>query len=541
MTLQDASDYYRFLGLDSNNSNLFSDSNNNELSQDEAEEKWKVLIVDDEPEIHRVTKFVLSGFECEGKPLQFIHAYSGAEAKEKITENPDTAVIFLDVVMEDNDSGLQVVHYIRKILENHLVRVILRTGHPGEAPEKKVIVDYDINDYKEKTELTADKMFTVMLTSIRAYRDILIIEAQRKGLARIVKASSTIFKLKSLRLLSLEVLLHLVSILRLDQSSYRYPASGFILHKKRGRYILTAGIGKFSEMGGIDAELALTEDLFKDILTVARRKENIFEQERYIGYLPTYKQSETIIFLESNERFGELEKSLIQIFSTHIQVALENALLIKENLSTQKEIIYSLGEIAEIRSKETGFHVKRVSKYSLVLADKYGLPEHEKEVLRMAAAMHDVGKVAIPDAILNKPGPLDEDEFEIMTTHAIHGHEMLISSQREVLRAAAIISLQHHERWNGGGYPLGLKGNEIHIFARIVSIVDVFDALCNDRVYRKAWNLDKIFNLFKEERGKHFDPDLIDIFFAHKNIFLEIKDRFDERKKDKNNISETLT
>lgn len=193
---------------------------------------------------------------------------------------------------------------------------------------------------------------------------------------------------------------------------------------------------------------------------------------------------------------------------------------------TQKEVIFTMGAIGESRSKETGNHVKRVAQYSKLLALHYGLSSKEANMLKQASPMHDIGKVAIPDAILNKPGRFEPQERTIMETHAQLGYEMLKYSTRPLLKMAAIISYEHHEKWNGTGYPNGKKGEDIHIYGRITALADVFDALGSDRCYKKAWDDEKIFALFKEERGKHFDPKLVDIFFEHLHEFLKIRDTF---------------
>jgi len=231
-----------------------------------------------------------------------------------------------------------------------------------------------------------------------------------------------------------------------------------------------------------------------------------------------------------------LESSFFPIINTkdEIQEVLcfyiditEQVHLNREIIETQKEVISTMGAIGETRSKETGDHVKRVAEYSKLLALKHGLRPEEAEQIKMASPMHDIGKVGIPDNILNKPGKLTEEEFEIMKTHAQLGHEMLKGSHQQLLQTAAIISLEHHEKWDGSGYPRGLQGEEIHIYGRITAIADVFDALGHDRVYKKAWPLEKILELFEEGRGKHFDPNLIDLFMANLDDFLAIKERFD--------------
>ena len=145
----------------------------------------------------------------------------------------------------------------------------------------------------------------------------------------------------------------------------------------------------------------------------------------------------------------------------------------------------------------------------------------------MASPMHDIGKVGIPDSILNKPGKLTPEEFEVMKTHSTLGYEMLRHSERAILKASSIVAYTHHEKWDGSGYPNALKGEDIHIFGRITAIADVFDALGHDRVYKKAWEMGKILKLFKNERAKHFDPTLVDLFFEHLDQFLKIKKEFD--------------
>ena len=198
----------------------------------------------------------------------------------------------------------------------------------------------------------------------------------------------------------------------------------------------------------------------------------------------------------------------------------------EEIQSTQKEIIYKMGEIGETRSKETGHHVKRVAEYSELFALLSGLDKKEANILLVASPMHDIGKVGIPDSILKKPGKLTVEEFEIMKEHSMIGYNILKDSKRDILKAAAIVAKEHHEKYDGSGYPLGLKGEEIHIYGRITALADVFDALGSQRCYKNAWEDEKIFELFQNEKGKHFDPKLIDLFFDNLDKFMKIRDRY---------------
>ena len=507
---------------------LFSDDEETPQEEQDVPEQsnkiWKVLIVDDDEEVHSITTLVLKNFSYDGKGIKFLHAYSAEEAKKLMARNPDTAVLLLDVVMESQDAGLALVEYVRKTLNNPFVRIILRTGQPGQAPEESVIVDYDINDYKEKTELSSQKLFTVMVSSLRTYRDILTIEANRKGLKRIIDASANLFELRSLKNLASGVLTQLVSILHMDPNAIVCETSGFAATTEK--FEVLAATGKFEEMTEINTKEALPEDVRNDLKEAIAQKQTMYFPDRYVGYFQSDVGSAIVIYSEGWNELSELNKYLIEIFCTNVHVAFENTHLNLEIEETQKEIIYTLGEIAEARSEETGLHVKRVSEYSRFLGEKYGLNPSQIEILRMASPMHDVGKVAIPDNILNNPGPLSDGEFETMKNHAELGFGMLGSSGRKIMKAAAIIAVQHHEKFNGSGYPNGLKGDEIHIFARITAIADVFDALCTDRVYHKAYDMPEILAYFKNERGKHFDPELVDIFLNNIDEFLRIKKTF---------------
>jgi response regulator RpfG family c-di-GMP phosphodiesterase len=231
---------------------------------------------------------------------------------------------------------------------------------------------------------------------------------------------------------------------------------------------------------------------------------------------------------EEGGQFTEGDLKTLSIMANHAAAALENVHLIKDIEDAQREIVFTLGEVVETRSRETGNHVRRVAEYSKVLALRCGISVSEAEIVRLASPLHDVGKVGIPDDILNKPGKLTEDEFDVIKTHAQIGYDMLKAANGRVLQSAAIIALQHHERFDGKGYPRGLQGKEIHIFGRITGIADVFDALGVERVYKKAWELEAILDYFREQRGRQFDPELVDVFFANLEEILAIRDAFPE-------------
>lgn len=194
----------------------------------------------------------------------------------------------------------------------------------------------------------------------------------------------------------------------------------------------------------------------------------------------------------------------------------------------ENEVLQVLGKSAEYKDLETGAHTVRVAHYCKVLAKASGLDEKVQDIIFHASPLHDLGKVGIPDKILLKPGKLDADEFEIMKTHATIGYEILKRSHSGYLKAGAVIAYSHHEKYDGSGYPLGLAGETIPILGRIVAIADVFDALISVRPYKKAWSAEDACKLLIEEKGKHFDPKLVDLFIENINEMKSIKDQFSD-------------
>lgn len=201
---------------------------------------------------------------------------------------------------------------------------------------------------------------------------------------------------------------------------------------------------------------------------------------------------------------------------------------------TEYEVSLRLGMASEYRDLETGMHIKRISHYSALLGKLFGLSKEEEKLLLYSSPLHDIGKIGIPDAILLKHGKLDDREFKLMQEHTTIGGLMLKDGEKyPIINTGQIIALQHHEKYNGSGYPQGLKGDEIHVYARIVSIVDVFDALSSKRVYKDAFPIEKTIEIMKQGESSNFDPLLLNLFIDNIDKFLEIKDSF----KDNNEAS----
>ena len=488
---------------------------------------WKIVVADDEEEVHAVTRMVLDGFCFEGRELEVLSAYSGKETIGLLREHGDAALLLLDVVMEHETTGLEVVKYVRDELKNHFVRIIMRTGQPGQAPERQVTMQYDINDYKEKTELTAQKLYTTVVASLRAYRDLRTIERHRKSLEQIISISARLFELRNLKQFVASALFHIAALLDLNEDAVSLHTSGFAVKHTDTDFHWVAGIGEFAAYD-FQALPSFPPSIQSALMLALDQRQTLFTNNTYVGYFRTKRHAEYLLCLQSDYNFSELEIGFIRIFATNLAVAFDNLALTEEIEDTQREVIFTLGEVVENRSEDTGNHVKRVGEYSYLLAKKYGFDEETAELLRFASPMHDVGKIGIPDAILNKPGKLTDEEFEIIKTHTLIGYDILKGSKQKILQMAAQIALEHHERWDGRGYPQGKTGEQTSVLARIVKIADVFDALSCRRVYKDAWGIEQIVATLTQDRGTHFDPTLIDLTLANMNQMLEIKQRLQD-------------
>ena len=482
---------------------------------------WRILVVDDETEIHQVTKLVLNDFHFDSLPLTLEFASSAAEAKTRLQadSNHEIAVAIIDVVMESNHAGLDLIRWVRESLNNHTIRIILRTGQPGEAPEESVIRDYDINDYKNKTELTALRLKTSMYSALRSYRDIKVIETHRVGLERIIDATSTFIECDSLSDFASAILRQISVVLGIEYND--------IVCCALTREKLVNGHSKLNVLAhNSQHDNPLTPEIKSRIDEALVNKQNVMNQDFFVGYFTTKRGTENVLYVAKETHLEDVQHHLLSSFAHNIAVAHENLKLREVIKESQRELSYVIGEAVELRSKETGSHVKRVAHISHLLAVLYGMSERDAELIQLASPLHDVGKVGIPDVILNKPGPHSDDERTVMKTHAQIGYEMLCKSDNPILQLGAHIAHEHHECWDGSGYPRGLYQNEIHIAGRISAVADVFDALGSKRCYKQAWEDDAILAYFEQEKGKRFEPQLVDLLIGNIDKFRAIRQQF---------------
>lgn len=488
-------------------------------------ESWHLLVVDDEPVVHQVTNLALKNFSFASRPLIIDSAFSAEEAKETL-KNKDYAVILLDVVMETDHAGLDLVKWIREQHKNTHVRIVLRTGQPGQAPERSVVEEFDVNDYKEKTELTSNKLHTLMYACLRSYRDIVALYRNKLGLENIILGTDKIFSQHSLMDFTQGALEQLTVLLKADEGSFYGNIEGLAATRDDSESKIVAATGPYKEYISCNLEVALDKVPSEEINKALNGEGLVFGQGYVFGVYQSHLKRKNVLFMDGLPNLSEFDERLIQLFCNHLGVAFDNIALLDEVELTQRELIYRLSEAVESRSKETSNHVKRMAHICRILGKAVGLDDSEVDVLFTAAPLHDIGKIAIPDSILNKPGRLDEREWSVMKNHAVMGFEILSNSKLELLNAGAAIAIDHHERWDGSGYPNGKKGKEIHLFGRIAAIADVFDALYNRRCYKDPWPLSEVSEHLTKEKGAHFDPELIDKFFERMDDMIKIQQTY---------------
>lgn len=443
-------------------------------------EPWKILVVDDEPDVHAVTSVVARDITFLNRPVKVYSAYSGAEAIEILKSVPNIALAIIDVVMETEHAGLEVVRFVREELHDERMRLVIRTGQPGYAPPREIILKYDINDYREKSELSGNALYTLIVSKLREYKDYTTLDKQRLLLSKLAFLTSLVMDLKT------------------DEDYVNFIEELF------------DGIAQILEIGvrANHRKESLTNHKFqKRIVWNFSEPDTSLEFRLRTGYSSVLHF--TVTFSSGVEEYF---RKILEVFLSDFILEVENNFISRDLTDTLYKIVYIISEVTETRSLETGEHVRRVGEIAKILATELGMEDLEAEYLEIAAMLHDVGKVGIPDSILMKPTQLSEEEFELMKRHTIIGYKILSTVDHPLFNMASTVALYHHENWDGTGYPRGLKGEEIPLCARIVSIIDFYDALRSDRVYRKAYSEEETLKFLHSSNGKKFDPKIFEAF-----------------------------
>jgi signal transduction histidine kinase len=287
---------------------------------------WTIAVIDDDSAVHEGTRFALYDYTHQGQGLRILSAFSAEEGRRLLQSEPDIAVVLLDVVMETENAGLELADYIRKELKNETVRIILRTGQPGQAPERRVIVDYDINDYKAKTELTADKLFTTLTSALRSYQQLQRLTETRRGLELIIDAASMLFDFRSMQRLAEGVLTQIASLLNVE-------CAGILVVRDSGQpdqhFAVLAGSGCYRELTGRAVE-QLDQATVALLSQAFQRRMHDFIEQRSTLYLQTGSGREIVVLLEADKELSDTDRSLIELFTSRLSVAFDNVILYEQ-------------------------------------------------------------------------------------------------------------------------------------------------------------------------------------------------------------------
>ncbi|GAA4089181.1 DUF3369 domain-containing protein [Zhongshania borealis] len=298
-------------------------------------EPWKILLVDDEKVVHSVTRLALEGFELAGRGLEFISAYSAKEAREILALHNNIALILLDVVMETDHAGLDLVHYIRRELHNKFVRIVLRTGQPGQAPELEVITQYDINDYKEKTELTRQKLFSTVYTSLCSYRDLLALENNRLGLLKVIAASAHIFERRSMEAFAEGVLQQLTALLYLNRDAMLVQPCGMLARPASNALNVLAGTGCYAEFEGTVEISKLNGDVSARIIKAIENRSSNYGDNYWVSYYVTESGLEQLLYVSAKDVFSVPDIAMIELFVKNVAIAHETISLLESRTHDQ--------------------------------------------------------------------------------------------------------------------------------------------------------------------------------------------------------------
>lgn len=307
---------------------------------------WTVAVVDDDPAVHEGTRYALAGYRLDGRGLEILSAYSAAEARTLLRERRDVAIVLLDVVMETDDAGLRLVAFIRNELKDETARIILRTGQPGQAPERRIIVDYDINDYKAKTELTADKLFTSLTAALRAYQQLKRLDETRRGLEIIIDAAPMLLDHKSMQRLAEGVLTQVASLLNV-------ACAGILVLRENDepndRFCVLAGSGCHQHYVARTPPWPLDDDVHPVVEKAFSDRCHTFGEHRSTLYVRTSSGSDIVALIDADRSLSETDRSLIALFTSRLSIAFDNVILYERlqeaNVTLEQRVVARTAEL----------------------------------------------------------------------------------------------------------------------------------------------------------------------------------------------------
>lgn len=458
-------------------------------------EKWKVLIVDDEPEVHAVTKLALSDFQFLGRGLEFYSAFSGAEACELIDAQPDAAILLLDVVMESDDAGLKVARYIREEAQNHYTRIILRTGQPGQAPERTVIVNYDINDYKSKTELTAQKLFTTVMSSLRSYRDIMSIEQSRHGLEKIIAASSNLYALQPMTRF-VEGLVQQLSWVIGGCRQTLYATAD-----ETGRsYKVVAAHGEDAVVAvGQTLRSVLPASALSELEDVIAHHGSYYGTDFVLLYCRSHCQPHgSVLFIDGiSRKLSDDDHHVLQLFAENVQLAQDNVVCLEDSDQFVARLSDQLMETHAATFDAMNLPTKAALAYRL---GQQVSDEQQAQRIALAWFLYEPAEPLLRCASESVAANETTCQQRVARSLRALGHGQHIATQM-AYRALA----ERLERWDGMGLPDGKQGPDIAISTQVLILTEqLFDW------QQQQLPLADMKTRLEAEKGRYYSPEFLE-------------------------------
>lgn len=474
---------------------------------------WKVLLLEPSAGLRQAIVHQLQGLELGGRGLYLLEASSQAQALDCLDAHPDLALALLAQGADGERDGLGLVRHIRQVRGNPMLRIILRLSDAGSAPQRSDIERLDIDDCRDAQDCSAQTLYLCVRLALKGYRDLQTIALNRQGLSHILSVTPDLYDLHRDKLEDYfrGVLMQLIGICKVGQSGLISTIDGMVMTVEGQDVCIRAGAGDFEEGVGNADRRAQIVDLCSKVVTGHAATEGL-RAGAVVVPLAVGKAVFGFVYLESADDLSLSDRELIQVLANQCASSLQNFRLNHSLEESYEEAIDMLAQVAEYKDSATGSHIHRIEEYTRLLAQELGLPPHEVARFSRASRLHDIGKVGIPDELLRKRGSLSADEFETMKQHSTIGDAILKRSPAMAL--ARLVARSHHEHWDGTGYPDGTAGAAIPFVARIVAVVDVFDALISHRPYKGPWLEDKAVAAVADGSGRHFDPAIAQAFLA---------------------------
>lgn len=504
------------------------------MTDHDALPPWTVLVVDPDDRVQAETRAALSGFIFDGRGLDLLTARSAAEARDLLARHRAIVVVLTELMLETPQAGLDLIAHVRGDLSNQRVRIIVRTGHPEIVPERTLMASHDINDYRLKSGTGSDQVWTSLTGALRTYTGIVALASKRAGLARFLMATAGLVRLRTLEQFYGCVLPQLVTLPGVGHDAllmtFEEPPAAAPL-------VVRAGTGRFSGRSGADVPSDVQARVVAALqaMNAASDSGTVLEPDHCVLRLRSHGDITGVILVEGRFASTAFEWQFLEIFRNKAEIAFENILLLEELNAAQKASVLALATLAEYKDYGSTGHLPRIERLTtetareLMRRDAFpGMVDDTfVATIGLASMLHDVGMICVPDEILTIPGELVEEDLNLIYRHAEVGHRVLLEAARPLrgrsfLSMGAAIARGHHERYDGSGYPDGLRGDHIPLAARITAVADVFDALISDRHYRKAWPIDEAILWMGERAGSDFDPVVVQAFI---DIVKALRDR----------------